>query len=97
MHRRLCEEARDGAALPFGEGVVELGGVVRVVTNVYTGRESTISRIERMVGCNATEACDELTNALREEGLRVLTASDCVPTRVVDVAMAEGTLAARDI
>ena len=38
-----------------------------------------------------------LSGAVHEEGLRVLTAGDCVSPREVDVAMAEGALAAREI
>ena len=74
---------------------VDARGVV--VRNVYTGRESTISGIERVVVCNPAEACDELVEVLRREGLRVLMAGDSVAPREVDVAMAEGALAAREI
>ena len=74
---------------------VDARGVV--VRNVYTGRESTISGIERVVVCNPVEACDELAEVLRREGLRVLMAGDSVAPREVDVAMAEGALAAREI
>ena len=74
---------------------VDADGVV--VTNIYTGRESAIPGIGRVVVCDAAEACDELAEVLRGEGLRVLTAGDCVSPREVDVAMAEGALAARDI
>ena len=94
LHRRLYE--RSVEMLPDSEVVrVDAGGVV--VANVYTGRESTMPGIERLVVCDAAEACDELADALREEGLRVLTAGDCVSPREVDVAMAEGALAAREI
>ena len=94
LHRRLYE--RSVEMLPDSEVVrVDAGGVV--VANVYTGRESAMPGIERLVVCDAAEACDELADALREEGLRVLTAGDCVSPREVDVAMAEGALAAREI
>ena len=94
LYRRLYE--RSVEMLPNTE-VVRTDAQGVVVTNVYTGRESTISGIERVVVCNAAEACDELADALRDEGLRVLTAGDCVSPREVDVAMAEGALAAREI
>ena len=94
LYRRLYE--RSVEMLPNTE-VVRIDAQGVVVTNVYTGRESTISGIERVVVCNAAEACDELADALRDEGLRVLTAGDCVSPREVDVAMAEGALAAREI
>ena len=74
---------------------VEARGIV--VTKVYTGCETTIPGIERLVVCDAADARDEVADALREEGLRVLTAGDCVSPREVDVAMAEGALAAREI
>ena len=94
LYRRLYEHGV--TMLPNSEVArVDAQGVV--VTNVYTGRESTIPGIERVVVGDAAEACDELAEALRGEGLRVLTAGDCVSPREVDVAMAEGALAARNI
>ena len=74
---------------------VDAQGVV--VTNVYTGRESTISGIERVVVSAAAQARDELAGVLRKDGLRVITAGDSVSPRGVDIAMAEGALAAREI
>ena len=94
LHRRLYEH---GATMLPDSDVARVDAQGIVVTNVYTGRESTISGIERVVVCDATQACDELADALREEGLRVLTAGDCVSPREVDVAMAEGALAAREV
>ena len=94
LYRRLYE--RSVEMLPNTE-VVRIDAQGVVVTNVYTDRESTISGIERVVVCNAAEACDELADALREDGFRVLAAGDCVLPREVDVAMAEGALAAREI
>ena len=47
--------------------------------------------------CNAAEACDEVADTLRKDGLRVLMAGDSVSPREVDVPMAEGALAAREI
>ena len=94
LYRRLYEHGV--TMLPDSEVVrVDAQGVV--VTNVYTDRETTIPGIERVVVADAAEACDELADALREEGLRVLAAGDCVSPREVDVAMAEGALAAREI
>lgn len=59
---------------------VDAQGVV--VTNVYTGGETTMPGIERVVVADAAEACDELADALREQGLRVPTVGDCVsPSR----------------
>ena len=94
LHRRLYE--RSVEMLPDSE-VVRVGAQGVVVANVYTGRESTIPDIERVVVCNAAEACDELAEALRTHGLRVLMAGDSVSPREVDVAMAEGALAAREL
>ena len=94
LYRRLYEHGV--TMLPDSEVArVDAQGVV--VTNVYTGGETTIPGIERVVVADAAEACDELADALREEDLRVLTAGDCVSPREVDVAMAEGALAAREI
>ena len=94
LYRRLYEHGV--TMLPDSEVVrVDAEGVV--VANVYTGRESTISGIERVVVCNAAEACDALADVLRQDGLRVLMAGDSVSPREVDVAMAEGALAAREI
>ena len=94
LYRRLYEH---GVTMLPDSDVSRVDAQGVVVTNVYTGRETTISGIELVVVCNATEACDELADALRNEGLRVLTAGDCVSPREVDVAMAEGALAAREI
>ena len=94
LHRRLYEHGV--TMLPDAEVArVDAQGIV--VTNVYTGGETTIPGIERVVVADAAEARDELADALRKEGLRVLTAGDCVSPREVDVAMAEGALAAREI
>ena len=94
LYRRLYE--RSVTMLPNSDVVrVDAQGVV--VADIYTGRESTISGIERVVVSNAPEARDELADVLRREGLRVLTAGDSVSPREVDVAMAEGALAAREI
>ena len=94
LYRRLCEH---GLTMLPNSDVARVGAQGVVVTNVYTGRETTIPGIERLVVCDAAEARDELADALREESLRVLTAGDCVSPREVDVAMAEGALAARKI
>ena len=94
LYRRLYEHGV--TMLPNSEVArVDASGVV--VTNVYTGRETTIPGIGRVVVGDAAEAHDELADTLREKGLRVLTAGDCVSPREVDVAMAEGALAAREI
>ena len=94
LYRRLYE--REVTMLPNSD-VARVGASGVVVTNVYTGRETTTPGVERLVVCDAAEARDEVADALREEGLRVLTAGDCVSPREVDVAMAEGALAARAI
>ena len=94
LYRRLYEHSV--TMLPNSD-VVRVDGQGVVVANIYTGRESTISGIERVVVSNAAEARDELADVLRGEGLRVLTAGDSVSPREVDVAMAEGALAAREI
>ena len=94
LHRRLYE--RSVEMRPDTE-VVRVGAEGVVARNVYTGRESTVSGIERVVVCNAAEACDALADLLRGAGLRVLMAGDSVSPREVDVAMAEGALAAREI
>ena len=94
LHRRLYERSVE---MRPDSDVVRVGAEGVVVTNVYTGRESTIPGIEQVVVCNAAEACDELAEVLRDEGLRVLMAGDSVSPRGVDVAMAEGALAAREI
>ena len=94
LHRRLYERAVE--MRPDSDvSRIDVQGVV--VRNVYTGRESTIEGIERLVVCNPAQACDELAEVLREEGLRVLMAGDSVSPREVDIAMAEGALAARNI
>ena len=94
LFRKLYE--RSVTMLPDSDVVrVDARGVV--ITNVYTGRESTIAGIERMVVSSAAEACDALADVLRKDGLRVIMAGDCVSPREVDVAMAEGALAAREI
>ena len=94
LYRRLYEHSV--TMLPNSD-VARVGAQGVVVTNIYTGRESTVSGIERVVVSNAAEARDELADALRKDGLRVLTAGDCMAPREVDVAMAEGALAARGI
>ena len=94
LYRRLYE--RSVTMLP-NSNVARVTAQGVVVKNVYTGRESTISEIRRVVVCNAAEACDALADTLRNDGLRVLMAGDSVSPREVDVAMAEGALAAREI
>ena len=94
LYRRLYEH---GVTMLPNSDVVDVDATGVLVTNVYTGRETTIPGIERLVVCDASEARDEIADALREEGLRVLTAGDCVSPREVDVAMAEGAIAAREI
>ena len=94
LYRKLYE--RSVRMLPNSDVVRgDARGVV--VRNVYTGRESTISGIERVVVSNAAEARDALAGVLRRDGLRVIMAGDCMSPREVDVAMAEGALAAREI
>ena len=94
LYRRLHEH---GVTMLPNSDVARIDGDGVVVTNVYTGREAAIPGIERVVVCDAAEARDEIAEALRAQGLRVLTAGDCVSPREVDVAMAEGALAAREI
>ena len=94
LYRRVYEH---GVTMLPNSDVARVDAHGVVVTNVYTGRESAISGIECVVVCNAAKTRDELVEALREEGLRVLTAGDGVSPREVDVAVAEGALAAREI
>ena len=93
LYRRLYEHSV--TMLPDSE-VTRIDAQGVVVTNVYTGRETTIAGIERLVVSDAAQACDELADILRNDGLRVLMAGDSVSPREVDVAMAEGALAARE-
>ena len=93
LYRRLYEH---GVTMVPNSDILRADAQGVVVTNVYTGGETTIPEIKRVVVCDAAEACDEIADALRDEGLRVLTAGDCVSPREVDVAMAEGALAARE-
>ena len=94
LYRKLYE--RSVRMLPNSD-VVRGDAQGVVVRNVYTGRESTISGIERVVVSNAAEARDALAGVLRHDGLRVIMAGDCVSPREMDVAIAEGALAAREI
>ena len=94
LYRRLYE--RSVEMVPNSD-VVRADAQGVVVRNIYTGRESAIAGIERVVVCDAPEACDGLADALRKDGVRVLMAGDSVSPREVDVAMAEGALAAREI
>ena len=94
LYRRLYEH---GVTMLASSDVARVDARGVVVRNVYTGCETVIPGIGRVVVCNAAEARDALADALREEGLRVLTAGDCVSPREVDVAVAEGALAAREI
>ena len=92
LYRRLYE--RSVTMMPNTDVVrVDAQGVV--VANVYTGRESTIPGIERVVVSDAAESCDALAGILRGAGRRVVLAGDSVAPRGVDIAMAEGALAAR--
>ena len=94
LYRRLYE--RSVMMVPNSDVArVDAQGVV--VRNVYTGLESTIAGIERVVVSNAAEARDALAGVLRREGLRVVMAGDSVSPRGVDIAMAEGALAAREL
>ena len=94
LYRRLYE--RSVVMVPNSDVArVDAQGVV--VRNVYTGLESTIAGIERVVVSNAAEARDALAGVLRGEGLRVVMAGDSVSPRGVDIAMAEGALAAREL
>ena len=94
LYRRLYEHSV--TMLPNSDVVrVDAGGIV--VRNVYTSDESTVSGIERVVTSNAAEACDALADTLRKDGQRVIMAGDSVSPRAVDIAMAEGALAAREI
>ena len=94
LYRKLYQHSV--TMLPNSD-VTRVGAQGVVVTNVYTNRESTIPGIERVVISAAAQACDELAGVLRKDGLRVLMAGDSVSPRGVDIAMAEGALAAREI
>ncbi len=94
LYRRLYEHSVE--MLPNSDLVrVSADGVV--ARNIFTGHESTIAGIEHVVIADAAEACDELANRFRQQGLRVIMAGDSVSPREVDVAMAEGAAAARDL
>ena len=94
LYRRLYEHS---VTMLANSDVVraDAGGIV--VRNVYTGAESTLSGIAQVVVCEAPHACDELAGLLRQAGRRVLVAGDALSPREVDVAMAEGALAAREL
>ena len=94
LYRRLYEHSV--SMLPNSD-VARIDAQGVVVRNVYTGRESTVSGIERAVISNAAEACDALAETLRNDGRRVIMVGDSVSPRAVDIAMAEGALAAREI
>ena len=94
LYRKLYEHSV--TMLPNSD-VTRIDAQGVVVTNVYTGREETIPGIERVAVSAAAEASDEVVGILRKDGLRVIMAGDSVSPRGVDIAMAEGALAAREI
>ena len=93
-----------GDALARGDSVL-IAGFGRFTTKERPARQGRNPRTgENIViaastapSFKAAEACDELADTLRKDGLRVLMAGDSVSPREVDVAMAEGALAAREI
>ena len=93
LYRRLYEHS---VTMLTDSEVIRVDARGVVVTNVYTGRESTVPGIDRVVVSEAAQACDALAAVLRRDGLRVIVAGDSVSPRGVDIAMAEGALAARE-
>ena len=80
LYRRLYEHSV--SMLPNSD-VARIDAQGVVVRNVYTGRESTVSGIERAVISNAAEACDALAETLRNDGRRVIMVGDSVSPRAV--------------
>ena len=94
LYRRLYEHS---VTMLASSDLVRVDAEGVVVRNVYTGRESSVPGIAQVVVSEAAHARDELVDLLRGDGRAVFVVGDAVSPRGVDVAMAEGALAAREL
>ncbi len=86
-----------GTSFVANADVVALDGAEVVTRNVYSGEESRIGPVDLLVAWRGNRALDDLRAAIEAAGLELHMVGDCVAPRTVDVAMAEGALAARAI
>ncbi len=84
-----------GARFLPAEEVVRLDGAAVVLRNVYSGRESRIEEVDLMVDWNGPRMVETLAEAARQSGAEIHVIGDCVSPRAIEIAIAEGALAAR--
>jgi hypothetical protein len=68
-----------------------------VLRNVYSGQESRIENVDLLVDWNGPRMVETLADAARQPGVELHVVGDCVSPRAIEIAIAEGALAARQL
>lgn len=86
---------RAGAVFRPQETLIRAEGRVLVTRNIYSEIESRIEDVDVLIDWRGNTPRRDLIDAAAALGIPVETAGDCVAPRQVQIAIAEGTLAAR--
>jgi NADPH-dependent 2,4-dienoyl-CoA reductase/sulfur reductase-like enzyme len=86
-----------GARFLPAEEVVRLDGAAVALRNVYSGQESRIEEVDLLVDWNGPRMIETLADAARQSGAEIHVVGDCVSPRAIEIAVAEGALAARQL
>ena len=86
-----------GARFLAAEEVVRLDGAAVVLRNVYSAQESRIEAVDLLVDWNGPQIVEHLAASARQSGAEIHVVGDCVSPRAIEIAIAEGALAARSI
>ncbi|NNE24494.1 MAG: FAD-dependent oxidoreductase [Rhizobiales bacterium] len=94
LYRFLLER---GCQFRPNEAVTGLNGSAVTTRNIYSRHPDIIEKVDLLVNWQGNRAADELEDAVRASGKRIAFAGDCMAPRTVQLAIAEGAMAARAI
>lgn len=94
LYRFLME--RDCQFRP-NEAVTGLDGSTVQTSNIYSQQADAIENVDLLVNWQGNRVAGELEEAARASGKEIEFAGDCIAPRTVQIAIAEGAMAARNI
>lgn len=94
QHQRLRNL---GVKVRTGTVIRAVNGSTITLEDAYSGEQSEVKGVDTIVVAGLRQADDELLHALRDRGVKVLAAGDCLAPRSALEAIREGHLAGRQV
>ena len=94
LYRFLLER---GCQFRPNDAVTGLDGAAVTTRNIYSKLTDAIDAVDLLVNWQGNRIVNELEDAVRASGKRIEFAGDCMAPRTVQIAIAEGAMAARAI